>query len=141
MRVGRFLAYVWALPVTLLGLVVFLLVVFGGQARRVDGVLEVHGRAIAWFLRHCIPFSGGFAAMTLGHIVVGRDPLCLEQTRLHERVHVAQCERWGLLFIPAYLGASLWAWCRGGHYYRDNYFERAARAGATPPEKASRTGQ
>jgi hypothetical protein len=36
-------------------------------------------------------------------------------------------ERWGALFIPAYLAASVLAWYRGGHYYLDNWFERDAR--------------
>ena len=123
----RLLAYLWALPITLLGLALALLALFGGGARRVDGVLEVHGGAIPWFLRYCLPWSGGFVAMNLGHVVVGRDLEWLARTRAHERVHVAQCERWGPFFVPAYLGASLWAWLRGGHYYRDNVFERAAR--------------
>ena len=39
-----------------------------------------------------------------------------------------QCQRWGPIFIPAYLLASLAAWLSGGHYYLDNAFERQARA-------------
>jgi hypothetical protein len=47
----------------------------------------------------------------------------------HELVHVGQYERWGPAFWPAYLFASFKAWRRGGHHYRDNAFEVAARAG------------
>jgi hypothetical protein len=50
----------------------------------------------------------------------------MEACRAHERVHVRQCERWGIFFLPAYLGGSLWAAMRGGDPYRDNPFEREA---------------
>ena len=49
----------------------------------------------------------GFSAMTLGHVIIGRDPWCLEFCRDHEQAHVRQVERWGALFIPAYLLASV----------------------------------
>ena len=52
----------------------------------------------------------------------------LEWTRRHERAHVDQYERWGPLFLPAYLMSSLTAFCRGQDYYFDNRFEREARA-------------
>ncbi len=64
--------------------------------------------------------------MTLGHVVLGRDPAALDQSRAHERVHVAQCERWGVAFLPAYACASALAWLRGGDAYFDNAFEREA---------------
>jgi hypothetical protein len=67
-----------------------------------------------------------FEAVTFGHVVIGRDHDCLEQLRGHERVHVAQYERWGVLFFPAYLGSSAVAWIRGRDPYRDNRFEREA---------------
>ena len=60
-------------------------------------------------------------AMTLGHVVLGRDADCLERTRAHERVHVRQTERLGALFPFAYLDSSAWALLRGRHYYRDNW--------------------
>ena len=43
-------------------------------------------------------------------------------------VHVRQCERWGPLFIPAYLVASAVLWCRGRDFYEENPFEREAYA-------------
>jgi hypothetical protein len=64
--------------------------------------------------------------MTLGHVVLGVDRTALEFSREHERVHVCQVERWGPLFIPAYLIASCVAWLRGGSAYRDNVFEKEA---------------
>lgn len=51
----------------------------------------------------------------------------LDVTRVHERVHVRQCECGGPLFIPAYLAASAWSWLRGTGSYQGNYFERQAR--------------
>ena len=92
----------------------------------VDGVLEVHGGFVEFFLRHCTVLPGGASAMTLGHVVLGRDEMALELTRPHERVHVRQCERWGIFFLPAYGIASLIALARGGSMYRDNVFEREA---------------
>lgn len=125
----RILAYLWALPTTLVGLLLALPArLGGGRWRRVDGVLEVHGPWLAWTLRRCVPLAGGAAAITLGHVVLGCDERCLERTRAHERVHVAQCERWGPLFLPAYAVASLVGWWRHGDAYRANAFERSARA-------------
>ena len=128
MTLRRVLTYGWALPNTLLGLVfVPAALLSGGRARRVGGVLEVHGRAIAWLLRRAIPLRGGAMAITLGHVVLGRDAAALARSRAHERAHVRQYEVWGPLFIPAYLVAGLLAYVRGGNPYWDNSFEREAR--------------
>jgi hypothetical protein len=123
----RYLAYLWVSPVTAfaLGLVV-VGVATGGRARIVRGVVEVHGGWIGRYLRHGMPWFGPAAAMTLGHVILGRDAECLAASRDHEHVHVRQYERWGLLFIPAYLSASLWCWLRGYDAYFDNPFERDA---------------
>ena len=122
------LVYLWALPTTSLGLLFLQLALLSrnGGARIVEGVLELHGGAVAFFLRHCTLLKGGASAMTLGHVVLGRDERLLELTRDHERVHVRQCERWGPLFIPAYLLASVLVKLRGGRPYEDNPFEREA---------------
>lgn len=123
----RALAYLWALPTTLIGVpFVLLALLTGGGVRLVRGVLEVHGGLIAYLLQHATVLKGGAKAMTLGHIVLGLDRQVLRHTRRHERVHVRQVERWGPLFIPAYLLASVWAAARGGHPYLDNTFEREA---------------
>lgn len=128
----RILSYLWALPTTLLGLL-FVVPTWlsGGSSQLVDGVLEVYGGFASWFLRRCTPLPGGASAMTLGHVVLGRDELTLDATRAHERVHVRQCQVWGPLFVPAYLTASLVVYMRGGRAYMDNPFEREAyqRAG------------
>jgi len=122
----RIFVYLWTLPTTCLGLLFFPLAMISGEAHLVDGVLELNGRWIEFLLSHLTPIPGGAAAMTLGHVVIGRDRHCLEFTRKHERVHVRQCERWGPLFIPAYLTASVFVKLRGRDAYMDNPFERAA---------------
>ena len=128
MTLQRVFTYCWALPNTLLGLIVVpAAVLSGGRARRVEGVLEVDGPVVAWLLRHLVPLRGGALALTLGHVVLGRDAAALARSRTHERVHVRQYEVWGPLFIPAYLIAGLLAYVRGGHPYWDNPFEREAR--------------
>ena len=82
----------------------------------------------------------GIDVATVGHVVLGRDAIALDETRDHERVHVAQCERWGAAFVPAYLAASAMAWARGGDAYRDNPFERDAWARAPVPDGLASTG-
>lgn len=125
---GRALVYLWVLPTSMPGLLFlpFALLSRDGGVRVVDGVLELHGSIIALFLRHCTLLRGGASAMTLGHVVLGRDERLLDLTRRHEQVHVRQCERWGPLFIPAYLLASVVVRLRGGRPYEDNPFEREA---------------
>jgi hypothetical protein len=122
----RLLRYLWASPNTLVGLVFAAAAITAGRALLVDGVLEAHGPWLRWILRRVVPLRGGALAITLGHVVIGRDRRALEATREHERVHVVQYERLGPLFIPAYFAASLWALTRGGHPYFDNAFERQA---------------
>jgi hypothetical protein len=96
----------------------------GGKVQRRLGALEFHGGFAAWLLRRRIV---GASAMTLGHVIIGRDVGSLDFCREHEQAHVRQVERWGPVFIPAYLAASVWAWSHGRHYYFDNWFERDAR--------------
>ncbi len=130
-RGTRVLAYAWASPTTALGLVlVGVAVLTGARATVVDGIVEAHGGILDRMLRHAVPLRGGASAMTLGHVVVGRNATALDRTRAHERAHVRQVERWGPLFLPAYAVASLAIALRGGHYYRDNRFERDAVAAA-----------
>jgi hypothetical protein len=64
----------------------------------------------------------GFTAITLGHVIVANQPLD-DHLLAHELAHVAQHERWGPLFYPAYLLTSLAG-------YRRNPFELAAERAA-----------
>jgi hypothetical protein len=127
----------WAAPATGVGLVLALVALAaGGRARSVGGVLEVSGGR-AW--RALSRRGFGFDAVTLGHVVVGRDAAVLRATRRHEHVHVRQYERYGALFFALYAAASLRAAWRGGDAYRDNRFERAARAAGARAARSSPT--
>ena len=126
MNPTRLLIYLWASPTTLLGLLFVPDCLLTGRVRVVSGVIEAHGRMTRFFLRHCTLLRGGASAMTLGHVVIAQDARLLEMTRSHERVHVRQCERWGPIFIPAYLLLSAITWVRGRRAYEDNPFEREA---------------
>ena len=93
--------YVWAGPNSLVGLV-------GGLTTRSRpvrwrGVLlfEDASAGLARFLRW-----RGFAAITLGHVIVANQPLS-DRLLAHELEHVAQHERWGPLYYPAYLLGSV----------------------------------
>ncbi len=119
----------WAFPATVLGLLVALMArASGGRAKPVDGVLEVAGGLPARLLNQGFPFSGPVLAITLGHVVIGISEQALTQTRLHERAHVRQFERWGGLMLVLYPVAGLWVAMRGSDPYHDNPFERSARA-------------
>jgi hypothetical protein len=124
------LRYLWASPATLVGLALGVAPwLSGARVRWVDGVLELGGGRALHALQR-VPFARRFGAITLGHVVLAVDARTLESSRVHERIHVAQYERWGVLFFPAYLGASAVQWLRGRDPYLDNPFERAAFAGA-----------
>jgi hypothetical protein len=131
-RLSSIVRYLWAAPTTAIGVVVVSAGFRSAKIRFVDGVLEAHGPALAWMLKNLTFMAGGAAALTLGHVVIGRDHASLESTRVHERVHVRQCEAWGPLFVPAYLAASLAAAARGGSFYYDNRFEVQAYAVTVP---------
>lgn len=125
----RLLLYLWPLPVSALGIVLAVLArISGGRWQRVEGVLEAAGGWPANILRRGFPFSGPVAAITLGHVVLGVSLHELDATRRHERVHVRQFECWGVLLLVLYPLAGAVAWMRGGNPYRDNAFEREARA-------------
>ena len=121
------LIYLWALPTTLVGLLAAVLTVLTrGRARWHSGVLEVYGWFSNVLLSRLVPLPGGASAMTLGHVVIARDAAAHTRTRAHERIHVRQCERWGVFFIPAYLGMAALLKLRGRDAYHDNPFEREA---------------
>ncbi|MBC7415252.1 MAG: hypothetical protein H7327_09995 [Herminiimonas sp.] len=131
-RLLRLTGVLWALPLSLLGLLLVLpVLVAGGSLQRLPGklfgvpALVVRGRAGDFLLAHH-PF-GAMHAMAIGHIIIANRAARSHRLLAHELEHVAQAARWGVVFPLAYLGASAWALLRGGEVYWDNGFEVAAR--------------
>lgn len=119
--------YLWVAPWTAIGLLAALLArATGGTVSWRNGIIESAGGLWRWVLPRIGP-GAGIAAITIGHTVLAETETGLHRTRAHERVHVAQFERWGPVFPLVYLAASFAAWWQGGHYYHDNFFEREAR--------------
>ena len=119
----KLLGYLWASPVTLVGLVFALLAaVTGGVVQLRSGIVEVSGGLVGQLLRGCRLYRGG-AAITIGHVVLARDAECLERSRSHELVHVQQFERWGLFLLPAYWAIGMVLWIRGLDPYLDHPME------------------
>jgi hypothetical protein len=121
--------YWWAGPNSLVGLV---------------GGLSTRSRPVRW--RGVLLFEDaqgglarllrwrGFAAITLGHVIVANHRPLDDEILAHELAHVAQAERWGPLYYPAYLLGSVLG-------YRRNPFERAAfRASAAVKAVLERRG-
>lgn len=113
----RLLAYLWASPNSLIGL---LLGLAGGCWRLRRGVVEISG---GWLPRL---MGRKVQAITLGHVILGRHPRALAHWRAHELRHVRQYEWLGPLFLPVYFGLALYAALRGRHPYRDHPLERQA---------------
>jgi hypothetical protein len=108
------LGYVWALPNTLLGLLLGLL---SFQRPRLDRGVVVFDRAPRGFL-----WAFGksrWRAITLGHVVLATRRL-EGSLRDHELAHVRQHARLGPLFLPSYLALHVFTG------YRRNPFETAA---------------
>jgi len=119
-------AYAWAAPYTVVGLALGLLVIaLGGRVQVQQGALEFGGGKLGQYLSR-LRASFAFSAITFGHVVLGLDHLTLSAVRAHEQVHIRQYERWGPLFVPAYLLSSLVELLRGRRPYLDNRFEREA---------------
>jgi hypothetical protein len=129
----RFLQWLWALPLTLLGMPLWLWMwcsaLFSSSNRAVTQlniaqaapVFIAHGQPAKWLLEHH-PF-GEMDAIAIGCCVFARDAQALQRTLAHELVHVHQALQWGALFPLAYGLSSVWAYIHGRCPYRDNYFE------------------
>lgn len=120
MKVLRVLGYLWAVPVTLVGLLLALLYL-PRSVRWRDGALEL--------LAYWVLGPRGTVGVTFGWVIMYSFKSWCDVPRhvaRHERVHVAQCLRFGPFMLLAYPVASFIAVLRGGHYYRDNWFETQA---------------
>ena len=120
------LRILWAAPWSLLGLLIGVLgLLSGGHVQRKHRTVEFWGGCLPAILS-IFPFYSGSPVATFGSVVVGRSDRYLDACRKHQMIHVRQYERWGLLFVPAYLACSLALWFRGKRPYYDNPFERSA---------------
>jgi len=125
-RASRMLRYVWASPYSLVGLLLSLpALMLGATARVNDGALEVAGGRFGLWLSS-FPRVLRFSAVTMGHVILGENHALLASVSAHERVHVRQYERWGILFVPVYCGVSLVQLVRGRSPHFANRFEREA---------------
>ncbi|MBA3594070.1 MAG: hypothetical protein H0W47_09775 [Polaromonas sp.] len=122
------MSLLWASPCSVLGLVLACIpLLAGGRARWSSGALEVtyrESQVDCGKLARRLPFRG----IVFGHVILA---VTSEELRLigpHERVHVRQYGRWGLLFFFAYGASSLWQLLCGRSAYWDNHFEVQARA-------------
>ena len=114
--------FIWALPVTLFGLLlVGVGLLTGGRVHQVDVVVEQDRGLVGWIL-----FRLGHACITFGYVTLGVNPGFLDFYRDHERVHTRQYGRWGIFLWPAYLASSVWEFAHGRDPWRDNWFERQA---------------
>ena len=119
----RLVGYVWASPVTVVGLTLALLAgATGGRVRVRGGVVEAFGGWTGRLLQGG-RFHAGGAAVALGHVILARDADCLNRSRGHELAHVRQFERWGPLLPPAYWLIAAWLRARGRHPYLDHPLE------------------
>jgi len=121
---------VWALPLTVAGLLLALPVVLcRGQVHlvrsaRAPALLFSGPLADRLLERH--PF-GAMCAMAIGHVVIAERSSLTRRILTHELAHVRQAACWGVLFPVVYLAASAWALLRGEDAYWNNVFEIAAR--------------
>jgi hypothetical protein len=123
----------WAAPCSVVGLVLAAVVLaLGGRARWSAGALEVTYRPR---LAACGKLARGlaFRGIVFGHVILAVTHEELQRIGPHERVHVAQYERWGALFFVAYAASGLWQMLRGRSPYWHNHFEVQARRLANPP--------
>lgn len=128
--IGTLLGIIWALPLTLAGLLMVIPIMLGGGRMRLvhsgTPALLVSGPVADYLLDHH-PF-GAMCAMAIGHIVIEERKGLSQRILTHELAHVRQAALWGILFPFAYVAASGWAVLRGQDAYWHNVFEVAARA-------------
>jgi hypothetical protein len=126
----------WASPCSVVGVLLAAIpVALGGHAVWRRGALEVTYRqrlAGCGKLARSLPFRG----IVFGHVILAVTDEELRRIGPHERVHVAQYERWGPLFFPAYGLSSLWQLLRGRSPYWSNHFEVQARQQCIEPDRA-----
>ena len=103
--IARYVAYLWAAPCTLAGLLLACpIVILGARCHKVRGVLEVGLAPRRWsltkqFQSRCVKHLP-FSAITFGHVIIGLSQTDLDDLREHEHEHVWQYEQWGAVVLP-----------------------------------------
>lgn len=124
------LGIAWALPLTLVGLLLALpVMLWRGQVNLVRSSKApalLFSGPLADYLLERHPF-GAMCAMAIGHVVIAERSSLTHRILTHELAHVRQAACWGILFPVVYLAASAWALLRGQDAYWNNAFEIAAR--------------
>src|SRR3569833_873887 len=127
--IGMLLGILWALPLTLFGILMAApAVLWRGKLCLVPAptpALLISG-PLADFLLERHPF-GVLCVLVFGFIVIADRRSLTPQILTFELAHVRQAAYWGSLFPLAYLAASMWAVMRGQDAYWHNIFEVAAR--------------
>lgn len=124
------LGIVWALPLTMVGLLLALpVMIWRGQVDLVHSTRApalLFSGPLADYLLERHPF-GAMCAMAIGHVVIAERSSLTRRILTHELAHVRQAACWGILFPVVYLAASAWALLRGEDAYWNNVFEISAR--------------
>jgi hypothetical protein len=136
----RQILWLWALPLTLIGLPLWLgvlLLQVGSTAKKERKrssvyvykaqtaiVFVAYGGPLEWLLKQH-PY-GEMDAMAVGCCIFAQNHNAYIRTLSHELVHVQQALHWGPLFPLAYMLSSLWQKCCGRCPYADNFFEKQA---------------
>ena len=127
--------YIWASPATAFGICAgCVAVLLGATVIIFHGVVEISLRPRSTRVTQALARLP-YAAITFGHVVIAQSEECQSLLRTHERVHVAQYEKWGPLFFIAYPLESALQWLWGRHPYLDNRFEVSARSVAAQCKK------
>lgn len=117
----------WAAPCSAIGLAFAAIALLaGGKARWSAGALEVtlrQNHEMCGKLARALPFRG----IVFGHVILAVTSEELLAIGPHERVHVAQYERWGPVFFVAYAASGLWQLLHARSPYWYNHFEIQAR--------------
>jgi len=120
---------IWTLPNTLIGWLAVVALCGETERTRPVGLRGKYYVIKSGCSMYKIMDYAMIGGITLGEVVIIRIESLSKRVIAHEAGHVAQYRLWGLLFLPAYLVASVISRIRKGNWYRDNHFEVQAREG------------
>jgi len=132
-----FLGFLFVLPVSIFGFLLFLLLLVTRQIEKVkigtDFVCVVDMLNNGWFFKRVF-WNRGWVGYSIGCYVFVKDinVYRLNRTLAHEKRHCYQQYVLGVLFYPVYILDSvlIWLFQPEKHSYYDNWFERDARKAA-----------